>query len=144
MASDNDVLDLARTIYGEARGEQAIGKRAIACVVLNRFLSNKGYLKGGTISETCKKHATDKRTGRVVYQFSCWDDKDPNFKKIKDATPEDLGECYEVAKETLTGVYHDITCGSLHYHAKNILPWWAKGKKPVIAIGGHLFYNNID
>lgn len=144
MASDQDILDLARTIYGEARGEKAIGQKAVACVILNRFKSKKGYLKGETISETCKKHATDRRTGRVVYQFSCWDPQDPNYKIIKDATPEKLGESYEVAKEALSGVYKDITCGSLHYHALDVSPWWARGKKPVVMLGNHVFYNNID
>lgn len=144
MASNEDILDLARTIYGEARGEKAIGKHAIACVILNRFKSSKGYLNGTTISETCKKNATDRRTGRVVYQFSCWDPNDPNYKKIKDATPAELGDCYIIAKEALEGVYKDITCGSLHYHALSVSPWWAQGKKPVVMLGNHVFYNNID
>lgn len=144
MASEQDILDLARTIYGEARGEKAIGQKAVACVILNRFKSRKGYLRGSTISETCRKHATDKRTGYVVYQFSCWDPKDPNYKIIKDATPEQLGECYDVAKEALEGVYKDITCGSLHYHRIDKKVWWAEGKKPVVMLGNHVFYNNID
>lgn len=144
MTNEIDILDLARTIYGEARGEKAIGKRAIACVVLNRFMSRKNYLKGATISETCKKNATDRKTGRVVYQFTCWDPRDPNYRIIKDATPSELGECYEIARDVLSGVYKDITCGSLHYHALSISPWWAEGKKGVVMLGHHVFYNDID
>ena len=55
--SDLDIL--ARTIYGEARGEKTVGKKAIACVVLNRYKSGK-WFAGKTIAETCQK----------IYQFS--------------------------------------------------------------------------
>ena len=49
MYRSKDVDILARTIYGEARGESEIGKRAVASVILNRYKSGK-WFAGDTIA----------------------------------------------------------------------------------------------
>jgi hypothetical protein len=56
----DDVDTLARTIYGEARGENMLGKRAVAHVILNRVKANSWW--GKTIAGVC----------RYKWQFSCW------------------------------------------------------------------------
>ena len=56
---------LARTLYGEARGEGLPGIEAVACVILNRvaFAKARGrYWWGNTVSQVCLKPG----------QFSCW------------------------------------------------------------------------
>lgn len=63
-AGDIDIL--ARTIYGEARGEPWEGKIAVAWVVRNR--AERGGWWGDTIREVCLK----------PWQFSCWNETDPN------------------------------------------------------------------
>ena len=40
---EDDVDILARTIYGEARGEGQEGMEAVACVVMNRYKDHKWY-----------------------------------------------------------------------------------------------------
>lgn len=129
---ENDVLTLARTIYGEARGESTMGKKAIACVVLNRYKSGK-WFAGTSIAETCLKK----------FQFSCWNENDPNKKKIENMKAEDLGECYEIACHAVNGHQPDIVFKSTHYHTENIHPKWAENKVPVVKIGHHLFYNDV-
>lgn len=91
MAMD-DIDILARTIYGEARGEKTIGKKAIACVVLNRYKSGK-WFAGKTIAETCQKK----------YQFSCWNPTDPNRQKILEASDSELAEYKKIAEDFITG-----------------------------------------
>ena len=130
---------LARTIYGEARGESLDGQEAIASVVLNRlaFSQAKGrYWWGNSIAEICRK----------PWQFSCWNENDVNYKIITDIKDND--ERFKIAKRialrALAGFIPDKTRGSTHYHTKNVRPKWSIGKIPAAIIGGHFFYNDIE
>lgn len=127
-----DIDILGRTIYGEARGESEIGKKAVASVIINRFKSGR-WFAGDTIAETCQK----------PMQFSCWNENDPNRETILKAKNEQLEECLNIAKMAIDGVLGDIVCGSCHYHTKQVSPAWAKDKVPIVSIGNHLFYKGI-
>lgn len=131
MNKDIDIL--ARTIYGEARGETTEGQLAVGLVILNRYRSNK-WFSGNTIAETCLK----------AKQFSCWNLDDPNCEKIKTAGEKELKKYWKMAESLLKGDVADITNGATHYHTKQIKPSWSKGKMPCAEIGNHLFYKNID
>lgn len=131
MQKDIDIL--ARTIYGEARGESERGQIAVGLVVMNRYRSNK-WFAGQTIADTCTK----KR------QFSCWNLEDPNLDKIRNMNEKTLKKYNMIAYSIIQGEHADITNGATHYHTVNILPKWAIGKKPCAKIGSHIFYNNID
>ena len=133
MTKRDDILTLARTIYGEARGESTIGQMAIACVVMNRFKSKK-WFAGKTIAETCTKK----------WQFSCWNENDPNRAKIENLTKKALGDIYNIASKAVNGKIKDFTCGSTHYHTENVNPLWSRGQTPVLILGHHKFYNNIN
>ncbi|MBP5215512.1 MAG: cell wall hydrolase [Alphaproteobacteria bacterium] len=136
--SDIDIL--ARTIYGEARGEGRKGMEAVAFVVINRFRARKwftGYawengIQKPSVAKTCLKR----------FQFSCWNKNDPNFWKIRLVTTEDnvFCECLKIAEQAIAGELKDFTGGAVFYHAKSIKPKWAENKKPCIKIGNHLFY----
>ncbi|MBC8157732.1 MAG: cell wall hydrolase, partial [Alphaproteobacteria bacterium] len=74
----HDELDImARTVWGEARGEDEIGKIAVAHVIKNRAKHPKWW--GKTIMEVCLK----------PWQFSCWNKKDPNREKMDAVTTND-------------------------------------------------------
>ena len=73
---DAEILTLARTLYGEARGEPREGIEAVANVILNRVLSNR---YPNTIAKVCLQRL----------QFSCWNDNDPNRKIISRLMPGD-------------------------------------------------------
>ena len=69
---------LARTIYGEARGEPIRGKEAVAAVVLNRVgraMERGGWWWGSSVAEVCRR----------PWQFSCWNADDANRTKIERA-----------------------------------------------------------
>lgn len=122
---------LARTLYGEARGESFIGKCAIVHVIRNRLARAPRY--GSTIAEVCRK----------PYQFSCWLESDPNSRTIKAATIEQLSDCIQAAAKGL--VEDDFTHGATHYYADTIpTPKWARGLVPVLTVGHHKFYANVD
>lgn len=136
---NNEVDILARTIYGEARGETVSGMEAIASVVLNRlyFSRRKGrYWWGNTIADICK----------YPWQFSCWNKEDANFKIINKVTDSDLIFCISrrIAQRAVAGILEDKTSNATHYHARNIRPSWSVGKIPSAEIGYHFFYNDIE
>ena len=130
---------LARTIYGEARGESITGMEAISSVIINRvnFSKRKGrYWWGNTIKEVCLK----------PWQFSCWNDSDPNSKLIKSVDTDDkiFAICKRISQRAVAGLIKDNTSNATHYHTKSINPKWSIGKAPCAEIGSHLFYNNIE
>ena len=129
-----DIDAMSRTIYGEARGETDAGKLAVGHVIYNRAL--RGGWWGETIEEVCKKE----------WQFSCWNDDDPNRIKIKvvDASNSDARDCLWAALAVTQGKHLDNTNGSCHYHHFDIRPNWSADKKPVTQIGNHLFYNDVE
>ncbi len=130
---------LARTLWGEARGEGEQGMAAVANVILNRekIARAKGkFWWGNNIIQICQK----------PYQFSCWNRSDPNFKKLQAVDKSDLyfATALRIANRALAGVLEDITLGATHYHASSITPYWAKGKEPIVVIGSHKFYDLVE
>ena len=137
--NEQDIDTLARTIYGEARGESLSGQEAIASVVLNRvkFANNKGkYWWGNTITAVC----------RCPWQFSCWNANDPNYKiLIGDLQSDKFFQiCRRIALRAIGGVLQDKTGGATHYHLRSLRPKWSIGKIPCTEIGNHIFYNDIE
>jgi spore germination cell wall hydrolase CwlJ-like protein len=130
-----DVDILARTIWGEARGEGKLGREGIAAVVLNRLKRGQPDRFGATIADVCL----------TPQQFSCWNSDDPNLAKLKrvDETDRHFRACIEIAERAVKGVLLDLTKGSDHYHTISVSPEWAKEKQPAVVIGVHKFYNNI-
>jgi len=135
-----EALDtLARTLYGEARGESVRGKEAVAAVVVNRVkraAERGGWWWGNTVVAVCKK----------PWQFSAWNEDDPNRPKIESATEKDreFASCLRIAKRAVMDALQDPTQGATHYHAKGITPPWARDRTPSAVIGDHLFYNNVE
>jgi len=140
-ASQSDLRDLeidvlARTLWGEARGEGTAGMQAVATVVLNRVrvAQNRGkFWWGNNIIQVCQK----------PYQFSCWNRADPNFQKLQAIDKTDLyfATALRIARRAVVGVLDDATQGAAtHYHAAGISPYWAKRETPTAVIGSHIFY----
>lgn len=130
---------LARTLYGEARGELVRGKEAVAAVVMNRVRRAQergGWWWGTGVVEVCRK----------PWQFSCWNENDPNRAKIEDAAESDreFASCVRIARRAVMAALEDPTQGATHYHAKGATPPWTTGRTPSAAIGNHLFYNDVE
>lgn len=126
---------LARTIWGEARGERITGKEAVASVILNRVAvakKNGGFWWGNTIEQVCLK----------PYQFSCWNKNDPNFAKLQvvNVSNKEFAICLRIARRAIHGVLKDVTGGATHYHTKTIQPKWAMNATTIADIGHHVFY----
>lgn len=131
---------LARTLWGEARGETLAGKRAVACVVLNRArrARERGgrYWWGATVAEICRR----------PWQFSCWNEADPNRAKLEAVGLDNRAfrQCVRIARAAMADGLEDATNGATHYHHRRMLPPWARARTPSAAIGNHLFYNDVE
>lgn len=138
-ARNRNVDVLARTLFGEARGESLSGKEAVACVIMNRVQRGRdrgGYWWGDSITAVCQK----------PWQFSCWNENDPNREKILAMEPghKVFDTCVRIARRALSGCLEDATKGATHYHTKNVNPPWSRGRPACVEIGHHLFYNDIE
>lgn len=133
LHSAQDVL--ARTIWGEARGEGERGMLAVANVVLNRAAQPSWW--GTSIISVCLKR----------WQFSCWNTNDPNLEKLKNVSETDpqFKQAMTITQQVIAGTTEDITNGATHYFYSKMPkpPRWAQGKKPCAVIGNHLFFKNI-
>ena len=132
---DKDTEIMARTLYGEARGEGLNGIEAVANVIINRvkYAHTTGpFWWGKTIKEVCLK----------PYQFSCWNPNDSNLAKITgDLSSDPVFEvCKRIAVRAIKGLLPDRTKGATHYHTLSVNPGWATALVPNVQIGNHLFY----
>ena len=98
MTQPQDIY-MAKTIWGEARGEGARGMQAVANVIMNRV--NRGGWYGASIKDVVLK----------PYQFSCWNATDPNRAKIDALTEADLAAsgALNIARQVISGQLPDIT-----------------------------------
>jgi spore germination cell wall hydrolase CwlJ-like protein len=136
--NNKDFLNiLARTIYGEARGEYHSKDNldsliAIGNVVMNRVAEQTWF--GKSISEVCLK----------PYQFSCWNKNDPNRDVILHVqnNNEVFKVCIDVAEKVINGTYDDVTNGANSYYSTDLKvpPKWADESKFTVQIGKHKFY----
>ena len=133
-------IDIAtRTVWGEARGEDYDGKKAVAHVILNRSSGDlwgdgKPDWWGETVEQVCLKPR----------QFSCWNENDPNRAKMLalsniDAYYQECEHAFLYAADE-----EDFTDGATHYHVAGLHPKWAAGKSPQHEFGHHLFYCDIE
>lgn len=128
-------LVMARTMYGEARGEGATGMQAVGNVILNRSLVG-GWWGDDVISVALKP-----------WQFSTWNANDPNRDKIASLQPGDndlFDQAYEIAGALLRDELPDVTGGATHYYADYIdAPNWTAGAIQTATIGRHLFFKGV-
>lgn len=131
---------LARTMWGEARGEGADGMTAVAHVVLNRRDAQRWW--GRSIEAVCLK----------PFQFSCWNEGDRNRGPVLAVRGSDAAfvSALDIAGRltAMTAparVRTDSTSGATHYHALGLspLPNWARQQLPCARIGRHVFYRGI-
>ena len=123
---------MARTVWGEARGEGEPGMVAVAWVIKNR--SAKPGWWGDDVESVCRK----------PYQFSCWLAADPNSSKCAAVTPGDpyFAEALRISAAVLGGSIPDPTDGATSYCVTTLAPRiaWTAGKTPSAVIGHQTFY----
>lgn len=133
--SEQDIDTLTRTLYGEARGESRLGQVAVAWVIKNRV--NPKRMRRRTVQRVCTE----------PWQFSCWNENDPNRNKLiaLSQTDGEYRRLRQVAEDVLFIVIPDPTSGANHYlnekflRRLNALPSWFDVSKMTARIGDHTF-----
>ena len=136
--SDSEILLL--TIIGEARGEPVEGQIAVANVILNR-----SKIRNMSIKDVCLQK----------YQFSCWNESDPNRAFLIELANKVLKNHYNFYEEykqiqwivdgVISSKVSDNTKGRDHYLTTKLFesdksPSWAENpKSSVLKIGSHVF-----
>ena len=123
-----EIDTLARTLWGEARGEGKEGMEAVAAVIVNRVNDDRWP---SSFSGVCKQ----------PWQFSCWNENDPNLPKLKAVTKEDevFVVALEVARKAVNGQLLNLLGGANHYFTTGLAPKWANNMRTVAVTGGHKF-----
>ena len=127
---------LIRTVAFEAPNEPAIGKAAVAHVVLNR---KKSHRWGDTVKDVVMK----------PWQFEPWMTR---RREIETLSPDDprYRKAARIADAVLDGDMPDPTSGATQFLNETIvrqrrggsLPRWAQGEG--LVIGRHTFYSQPD
>lgn len=141
--NDKDRDILARTLWGEARGESLAGQIAVAWTIRNRVemdLHNDGKPDwwGEGYASVCQK----------PYQFSCWNRNDPNYVYLSGAKPipfREFAQAQIAADQVLAGKVPDPTGGATHYYATTMpkAPDWAAKAKQTLKLGHHFFFKDV-
>jgi spore germination cell wall hydrolase CwlJ-like protein len=120
-----ELLIVALTILGEARGETFEGMAGVASVIQTRTIQRKQ-----TPSQVCLSPK----------QFSFWNGgvSETTKKKLL-ATAQGKNALY-LADLVIHKQMPDIVKGANHYHAVSVSPKWAKDTKLVAVIQHHKFY----
>jgi spore germination cell wall hydrolase CwlJ-like protein len=130
LAGTAELLDLARTIHGEAAGESREGMLAVGFVVLNRIAVDPDRW-GHTVSQVVRRNR----------QFSVWGSAARRRKlmALTDATPGFVS-AKAAAALVLRRAVRDPTGGATHFVSTRIRPpRWTHGMT-AIRLGGHVFY----
>lgn len=134
----SQLLTVARTLWGEARGEGWPGLVAVAWVIRNRVETDihgdgKPDWWGESYEGVC----------RAPRQFSCWADTP----RVHTIAPPEMPFAYAAAAAVLAGDEPDPTKGATHYHTIRRPDWaaqwppaWAARMTETARIGGHVFY----
>ena len=138
-ASSDAVDTLARTLWGEARGESVRAMEAVAAVVMNRVRRARdhgGWWWGGDVAAVC----------RLPGQFPCWDPDAPGRLGLSSVTAADpvFAVAQRIARRAVAGLLDDPTGGATHLHRADENPDWAQGRGACAGIGGFQFYNDVE
>jgi N-acetylmuramoyl-L-alanine amidase len=134
IASLSTLDVLARTLWGEARGQGRAGIEAVASVIANRARNPRWW--GRDIRSVCLE-------GNGA-QFSCWA-KAPvgELDELLTITGGDPAytTCLAVAAQAMAGKLADPTHNADSYANLHVeMPYWAVGKTPCAVIGAHSFF----
>lgn len=130
MDHTNSQDTMARTLYGEARNQDRHGMECVASVILNRAAQPAWW--GRDVCGVCLH----------PYQFSCWNEGDPNRVKIESVDGSDSAfmTALAIAQKAILGQLTDQVSGGDYYKVKGTHAKWADGHTPVYTYRAHEFY----
>ena len=126
--SQRDVV--AMTILGEARGEGEAGMYGVACVIAQRTIN-----RNITAKQVCLQK------GKRIWQFSCWDERDPNRKKLPTLLKTHQHAAYaKMLATNINNLQRGYVGNADHYCHVNTHNYWTRTSTPIKVIGNHKFF----
>jgi len=126
--TERDVV--AMTILGEARGEGEAGMYGVACVIAQRVINR---------NKTAKQVCLQK--GKRIWQFSCWDERDPNRKKLPTLLKTHQHAAYaKMLATNINNLQRGYVGNADHYCHVNTHNYWTRTSTPIKVIGNHKFF----
>lgn len=141
--SDEELLGIIG--IGEADGEPDEGKIAVMNVIKNRVTKEGWFLDRGIFKILYRKYpATILKNAlvkeRFIYQFSSFNEFDPNRIKLKNLVDKKDFFLKDIAKSIISGKISDNTNNACYYYADYIhQPSWTKKMTVTTKIGKHIF-----
>lgn len=120
---DKQCQSLAEAVVYEARGEEELGRYAVAWVIRNRAEAKRWP---DTITQVIHQYR----------QFSYLRDKH----KQQTPTKQDWTRAYVVGYDVLHDEITSPVGEATHYHSIRVRPRWAKDLEMVARIDNHIFY----
>jgi len=120
-----EILVIALTLLGEARGEGFEGMAGVASVIQTRAIERKQ-----TPTQVCL----------APKQFSFWNGGVSEAKKQELLKNPQAHNAICLAKLVAEKRMPDVVHGANHYHTLQVSPKWSKGEKPIALIHNHKFY----
>lgn len=120
-----EILVIALTLLGEARGEGFEGMAGVASVIQTRAIERKQ-----TATEVCL----------APKQFSFWNGGVSEAKKQELLKNPQASNAIRLAKLVAEKRMPDVVNGANHYHTFQVSPKWSKGEVTVAIIRNHKFY----
>jgi len=120
-----EILVIALTILGEARGEGFEGMAGVASVIQTRAIERKQ-----TPTQVCL----------APKQFSFWNGKVSDAKKQELLKNPQASNAIRLAKLVAEKRMPDVVQGANHYHTFQVSPKWSRGEQTVAVIKNHKFY----
>lgn len=141
FSRDSEKVLLARLIYGEARGilKYENDQREpimIGFTALNRA-NDKAKWNGTNLKEVIlKNRPIETKYGKIitVYQYTCFNPRDKNFKKIQNPEKYDSKswrQSLDISRKLLEGKCTHLNYGQDHYHKKDMekYPDWTESPR---------------
>ena len=136
-SSNTQTTNVAKTLYGEARGSGSNGMQAVANVIQNRA-NTQGF--PNTLNDVVLQKS----------QFSVWNPqtggaidsgivKDYNTMVGADMSDPSYATAYGIAQQADAGTLPDITNGATYYYSGSTPPYWAKNMTVTYQTGGLTF-----
>jgi spore germination cell wall hydrolase CwlJ-like protein len=119
------VIVVALTLLGEARGEGIEGMAGVASVIQTRMVE-----RNQSASQVCL----------APKQFSFWNGGVSESTKRKLLATAQGKNALHLARLVCSNKMPDIVNGANHYHTLQVFPKWSRGVKEVALIKNHKFY----
>ena len=120
-----EILVVALTLLGEARGEGFEGMAGVASVIQTRAI---------------ERHQTPSQVCLAPLQFSFWNVKHTKAEQDKLLANPQAANALHLAKLVCERRLPDAVNGANHYHTFQVSPKWSRGEQVVAIIRNHKFY----